>query len=335
MKNITIIGAGSWGCALSRILGDNGHNVLLYDIDEEAVKEINEFHTNSKKLFTSKLPDNVKATTCLKEAIQQNEYILLVVPTAVVRSVLKQINEVIDSKKVFINASKGIEPNSFKRVSEIVSEEIDEKYLEGFVVLTGPSHAEEVVNQKLTVIAAASTNSLLAQEVQVMFSNKEYFRVYTCNDLVGAELAGSLKNIYAIASGIIEGLGYGVNAKGAIIARALVEMKRLAKALGAEEETLNGLTGVGDLVVTCTSNLSRNYQAGYMIGTGDDLEEALSKMTMVVEGARTCISAYQAAKKYNVYTPIINAVYDVIYNHQKPKDVIYNLMATSLKNENE
>ena len=335
MKNITIIGAGSWGCALSRILGDNGHNVLLYDIDEEAVKEINEFHTNSKKLFTSKLPNNVSATTCLKEAIQRNDYILLVVPTAVVRNVLKQINEVIDSKKVFINASKGIEPDTFKRVSEIVYEEIKQEYLEGFVVLTGPSHAEEVVNQKLTVVAAASDNLELAKEVQVMFSNKEYFRVYTCDDLIGAELGGSLKNIYALASGIIEGLGYGVNAKAAIIARALVEMKRLSKALGANEETLNGLTGVGDLVVTCTSNLSRNYQAGYMIGTGDNLDEALSKMTMVVEGARTCISAYQAAKKFNIYTPIIDAIYDVIYNHQKPKDVIYNLMATSLKNENE
>lgn len=187
MKNITIIGAGSWGCALSRILGDNGHNVLLYDIDEEAVKEINEFHTNSKKLFTSKLPNNVTATTCLKEAIQRNDYILLVVPTAVVRNVLKQINEVIDSKKVFINASKGIEPDTFKRVSEIVYEEIKQEYLEGFVVLTGPSHAEEVVNQKLTVVAAASDNLELAKEVQVMFSNKEYFRVYTCDDLIGAE----------------------------------------------------------------------------------------------------------------------------------------------------
>ena len=335
MKNITIIGAGSWGCALSRILADNGHNVLLYDIDEEAVKEINELHTNSKKLFTSKLPNNVKATTSLKDAIQANDYILLVVPTAVVRGVLKQINEVINSKKVFINASKGIEPDTFKRVSEIVCEEINENYLEGFVVLTGPSHAEEVVEQKLTVVAAASYNTKLAQDVQVMFSNKEYFRVYTCDDLVGAELGGSLKNIYAIAAGIIDGVGYGINAKSAIIPRALVEMKRLAKVLGANEETLNGLTGVGDLVVTCTSNLSRNYQAGYMIGTGDNLDEALSKMTMVVEGARTCVSAYQAARKFEIYTPIIDAVYDVIYNHQKPKDVINNLMATSLKNEKE
>ncbi len=335
MENITIIGAGSWGCALSRILGDNGHNVLLYDIDEKTVNEINQYHTNSNKLFNAVLPNNVTATLSLKEAISKNNYILLVVPTAVVRNVLKQIGTIIKTKKVFINASKGMEPNTFKRVSEIVSEEIDKQYLAGFVALTGPSHAEEVVEQKLTLVAAASDNLELAKQVQVMFSNKQYFRVYTLSDLVGAELGGALKNIYAIAAGIIDGIGYGVNARAGIITRALVEMKRLALIFGAKEETLNGLTGIGDLVVTCTSNLSRNYQAGYMIGNGDNLDEALSKMTMVVEGARTCISAYQAAKKYNVYTPIINAVYEVIYNHKHPLEVIKNLMATSLKEENE
>ena len=335
MKNIAIIGAGSWGCALSRILGDNKHNVTLYDIDEKAVNEINTHHTNTSKLFDSLLPNNVTATTNLKEAITKNDYILLVIPTTVVRTVLKQINEVMNSKKVFINASKGIEPNTFKRVSEIVIEEIDEKYLSGFVALTGPSHAEEVVKQKLTLVASASNDIELAKDVQLMFSNQEYFRVYTVNDLIGAEIAGALKNIYAIASGILEGLGYGVNAKAAIISRALVEMKRLSIAFGAKEETLNGLTGIGDLVVTCTSNLSRNYQAGYMIGQGDNLEEALSKMSMVVEGARTCISAYQAARHYNIYTPIIDAVYDVIYNHKQPQAVIQKMMASSLKDENE
>lgn len=335
MRNITIIGAGSWGCALSRILADNNYNVTLYDIDEKAVTEINEKHTNTNKLFNAVLPISVKATTCLEEAIKISNYIVLVVPTAVVRSVLKQINKVIKSKKIFINASKGMEPDTFKRVSEIVEEEINEQYFDGFVALTGPSHAEEVVLQKLTVIAAASNNVGLAKQVQVMFSNKTYFRVYAVNDLIGAELGGSLKNIYAIAAGIIDGIGYGANAKAAIITRALVEMKRLAIAMGANEETLNGLTGVGDLVVTCTSNLSRNYQAGYMIGSGDNLEEALSKMTMVVEGARTCISAYQAAKKFNIYTPIIDAVYEVIYNHVEPHKVLLKLMATNLKDENE
>ena len=333
MENVTIIGAGSWGCALARILSDNGHNVLLYDIDKEAINEINTFHTNKHKLYEGKLNDSVKATSDLKEAINKNDCILLVVPTAVVRNVLKDINLVIDSKKLFINASKGIEPNTFKRVSEIVKEEIKEQYVEGFVALTGPSHAEEVVMQKLTVIGSASNKIEHAKKVQEMFSNNKYFRVYTVEDLIGAELGGSLKNIYAIAAGIVDGIGFGENAKAAIITKALVEMKRIAIAMGAKEETLNGLTGVGDLVVTCTSKLSRNYQAGYLIGSGDNLEEALSKMTMVVEGARTCISAYQVSKKLNVYTPIIDAVYDVIYNHEKPEDVVFRLMSKTLKPE--
>ena len=335
MKNVTVIGAGSWGCALGRILADNKYNVLLYDIDQKTVNEINEFHTNSNKLFNAKLPDNVKATSDIKEAIEYSQIIVLVVPTAVVRGVLRQINLVIDNNKLFINASKGMEPETFKRVSEIVSEEIDNKYLEGFVALTGPSHAEEVVNQKLTVIGAASDNIEHAKLVQTMFSNHQYFRVYTVNDLIGAELGGSLKNIYALATGIVDGIGFGANAKAAVITRALVEMKRLAKVLGAKEDTLNGLTGVGDLIVTCTSNLSRNYQAGLMIGKGDNLEEALSKMTMVVEGARTCISAYQAARKYNVYNPLIDGVYDIIYNHKSPYDVLKQFMYTNLKDENE
>lgn len=335
MEKVTIIGAGSWGCALGRILADNGYEVLLYDIDEKAVNEINQHHTNSSKLFNATLPNNVSATTSINLAVNNSKYIVMVVPTAVVRNVLKQINENINDKKIFINASKGIEPNTFKRVSEIVNEEISEKYLEGFVALTGPSHAEEVVEQQLTFVGAASDNKDHAKKVQKMFSNRQYFRVYTVNDLVGAELGGSLKNIYAIICGVVDGLGYGVNAKAAVISRALVEMKRLAKVMGAQEDTLNGLTGVGDLIVTCTSPLSRNYQAGMMIATGDNLDEALSKMTMVVEGARTCISAYQAAKQYDVYTPLIDGLYDVIYNHKDPKDVLMEFMANELKDEND
>lgn len=335
MENITIIGAGSWGCALGRILADNGYKVLLYDIDKKTVDEINEKHINSNKLMNVKLPTSVVATTSISDAIKNSNYIVLVVPTAVVRGVLKQINTVITNKKLFINASKGIEPDTFKRVSEIVSEEIDAKYLDGFVAITGPSHAEEVVCQKLTIVGAASNNITHAKLVQNMFSNQQYFKVYTVSDLVGAELGGALKNIYALAAGIVDGLGFGANAKAALISRALVEMKRLAKQFGAKEDTLNGLTGVGDLIVTCTSNLSRNYQAGYMIGTGDNLDEALSKMTMVVEGARTCISAYQAAKKYNIYTPLIDSIYDIIYNYKNPLDVLKEYMASDLKGENE
>lgn len=336
-NKITVIGGGSWGCALARILGDNGKNVLIYDIDEEAIKEINEFHTNKAKLHEGVLPKCVKGTVSLEEAVCFGELILLVVPTKVTRSILEKINFIIknnnQSKKLFINASKGIEPDTFKRVSEIVYEVIDNNYIEGFVALTGPSHAEEVVLQKLTMVAAASDNEYHSKIVQEIFSNKTYFRVYRVNDLVGAELGGSLKNIYAIVAGCLDELGYGANAKAALITRGLTEMKRLAIALGGKEETLNGLTGVGDLIVTCTSKLSRNYQAGQKIARGIDIYKTLESMPMVVEGARTCISAYQAANYLGVDVPIINSIYNVVYLGKNPIDEIKLLMSRTLKEE--
>ena len=333
IDKVAVIGAGSWGCALARILGDNGHDVMLYDVDKEAIEEINLYHTNKAKLHEGVLPLNVKGTTCLEEAIKWCNIVLLVVPTKVVRNVLKNINEYLVDKKIFVNASKGIEPDTYKRVSEIVYEEINNDYIEGFVALTGPSHAEEVILQKLTSIAAASDNEDLAKKVQKIFSNNVYFRVYRVLDLIGAELGGSLKNVYAIAAGICDGLGYGVNSRSALVTRGLSEMKKLAIAMGAKEETLNGLTGVGDLIVTCTSNLSRNYQAGIKLAKGSNLEETLDSMPMVVEGARTCISAYQAARKLGIETPIIDAIYNVIYNKKDPKDEIKILMSRNLKEE--
>ena len=336
MKNIdkiSVIGAGSWGCALARILGDNGHEVLLYDVDTKTIEEINKFHTNKNKLFEGELPLNVRGTISLNEAVCFSNNILLVVPTKVVRSVLKDINNYLTEKKLFINASKGIEPDTYKRVSEIVNEEINNEYIEGFVALTGPSHAEEVINQKLTMVAAASNVKEHAYKIQKLFNNNVYFRVYRLYDLIGAELGGSLKNVYALGAGICEGLGFGVNARSALITRALIEMKKLAVAMGAKEETLDGLTGMGDLIVTCTSNLSRNYQTGVQIALGNDLNSTLDSMPMVVEGARTCISAYQMARKLNIETPIIDSIYNVLYNRQNPQDVIRDLMSRGLKQE--
>ena len=244
-ERIAIIGAGSWGSALARIISDNGYEVKLFDVDENIVNEINQFHTNKSKLPVGTLNENVTATTNLKEAIAFGDLIVLAVPTAVIRGVLANINKVIESPKIFVNASKGIEPNTYKRVSEITKEEVDAKYIKGFVELSGPSHAEEVIQQMLTVVTAASDDMEIAKKVQEIFSNQTYFRVYRLNDLIGAELGGSLKNIIALASGILEGLGYGDNTKAALITRGLVEMRRLAVAMGAKEETLFGLTGLG------------------------------------------------------------------------------------------
>lgn len=330
---ITVIGAGSWGSALARIISDNGYKVLMYDTDQTIVDEINTFHTNIKKLPVGKLNDDVFATTDLKEAVDFGTIILLVVPTAVIRNVLKKINEVIDRPKIFVNASKGIEPNSFKRVSEIVKEEIESKFVKSFVVLTGPSHAEEVIQGLLTGVTSSSNDLASAKLIQKIFSNKTYFRVYTHEDVIGAELCGSLKNVIALASGIAHGLGYGDNTRAALITRGLLEIKRIAIVLGAEESTVYGLAGLGDLVVTCTSMHSRNFQAGVKIAQGKNLKQTLSEMTMVVEGARTALAAYQIIKKYKIYAPIIETVYNIVYNQKEPKKEILKLMSSSLKEE--
>ena len=330
---VSIIGAGSWGTALSKLVSDNGHQVLIYDVTQKTIDEINNFHTNKAKLPNGVLNDNVSGTTDIRKAVDFGDLILLAVPTKVIRGVLENIRDVITEKKLFVNASKGIEPNTFMRVSEITYEVIDNKYIKGFVALTGPSHAEEVILQMLTVVCAASENIEHSKIVQEIFSNQTYFRVYALDDLIGAELGGSLKNIIALASGIADGIGYGDNAKAALATRGLVEMRKLAVALGAKENTLFGLTGLGDLVVTCFSQHSRNYQAGRKIGSGKDLEKTLSEMTMVVEGARSCEAAYFASKKYKIETPIIDAVYDIVYNHHNPNDVVLQLMQRSLKVE--
>lgn len=330
---VTVIGGGSWGSALARILGDNGNDVIIYEQSLEIVNEINLYHTNKSKLPVGTLPLNVSATTCLSEALIESNVIVIAVPTKVIRGVLNDMNNVLTHKSLFVNASKGLEPDTFLRVSEIVYQEINNEFIDDFVALTGPSHAEEVINQLLTTICAVSTNKKSAKLVQSLFNNSKYFRVYTSYDLVGAELCGALKNIYAIASGMLSGIGLGDNAKAGLISRALVEMRRFIISFGANEETIYGLTGLGDLVVTTTSLHSRNFQAGYRLATGKNLEETISSMTMVVEGARTVVAAYQYARVNNLETPIIDAVYDVLYNKKPVKTAINQLMKRSLKDE--
>lgn len=333
MSVVTVVGAGSWGTALAYVLAANQVQVRLYGRNAASIQEINTEHTNKKYLPQAKLPGGIIGYTNLSEALISTDVVLLTVPTKVMREVLKAINQKLAHKVIFVNASKGIEPGSFKRISEIVAEEIDSDKIRGFVSLTGPSHAEEVILQQLTSITAACENIELAKEVQKLFNNDEFFRVYTTTDLIGAELGGSLKNIIALASGILHGLGYGDNARAALITRGLAEMRRLAVKAGAREETLFGLTGIGDLVVTATSQHSRNFQAGVKIGSGSNLKETLAQMTMVVEGVRSCEAAYQYAKALDVEMPITFAVYDVIFNQQEPRDVIKKLMSRDVKSE--
>lgn len=333
MHKITIIGAGSWGSALTRIISDNALPVMVYDNDRQTIAEIKTYHTNERKLPGEVLNRNVLATTDLAEAIAFGDIVLLVVPTAVMRPVLEAIGTVLTTPKIFVNASKGLEPGTFKRMSELIAEVIPARYITARVALTGPSHAEEVIARQITTIVAACEDIKVAQLIQRLFSNDSYFRIYASRDLAGAELGGALKNIYALASGMLAGSGYGVNPTAALVSRALVEMKRLALALGAEEETLNGLAGVGDLMVTCFSPLSRNFQAGVKLAEGKDLEKSLAEIPMVVEGARTCKAAHDAAQALGVDVPIIDAVYQIIYEHVRPEVVLGAMMSRSLKDE--
>lgn len=333
MEKVSIIGAGSWGSALARILGDNHYQVLLYDTDKNTVDEINHFHTNLSKLPVGMLPLKVKATTSIKEVIDFSDIIVLSVPTKVLRSVLNLINEIIDKPKLFVNTSKGLEPDTYLRVSEVLNTTINNHCIKGFVALTGPSHAEEVIRQLPTTICSVSTNKEDAKLIQKIFNNSTYFRVYTGSDLVGSELCSAIKNVYAIASGMLEGCGYGDNARAGLISRALVEMKRIVVAMGGKEDTIYGLTGVGDLVVTTTSHHSRNFQAGVKLAKGSNLAETIASMSMVVEGARTAEAVYEVSKKLNLSTPIIDAVYNVIYRKQSVKKAVAELMNRSLKDE--
>ena len=331
-KNITVIGAGSWGTALAQVLCDNKNNVTLYDLNQDVVNDINQNHQNSRFFADITLPSSLVATTNLKEALKEAQLILLSVPTKVMSDVLKSINQELDHQVMIINASKGIEPGTHKRVSEIVKEEIDPNYLEAFVALTGPSHAEEVIERAVTTVTCASTVAEKANIIQEMFNN-QYFRVYRVDDLIGVEIGGSIKNVIALAAGIIAGLGYGDNAKAALITRGLVEIKRLGTAVGAKEETFSGLSGLGDLIVTCTSVHSRNWQAGYKIGSGSDLQEAIDSMTMVVEGVRTCQATYEMIQSLQIEMPIVETVYGVIFNKLDPRDAIAQLMMRDMKPE--
>lgn len=315
--NITVIGGGSWGLALSKVLHDNFHSVLVYDVNDKIVRKINELHICYQ--LNEDIPKEIAATTNIEEAINFSDVLLFVVPTKVLRIAINDAKKYIKTPKLFINAAKGIEPETFLRVSEIFREMISEDLMKGFVSLSGPSHAEEVIRGLTTVVAASSENEENAKYVQRLFHNESYFRVYSSLDLKGAELGGALKNIFALASGLISGKGLGDNARAALITRGLVEMKKFYEAYGADSRSLMGLTGIGDLVVTCTSVHSRNYQAGYKIGHGKDLQETLDSMTMVVEGIRTCEAAYKYAQANNLELPIIEAIYNVLFNKMDPE----------------
>ncbi|WP_369900375.1 NAD(P)H-dependent glycerol-3-phosphate dehydrogenase [Bacillus manliponensis] len=332
MKKITVVGAGSWGTALAMVLADNGHDIRLWGHRVELMNEINENHENSRYLPGIRLPETIVAYSSLEEALADVDTVLLVVPTKAYRELLQTMKEIVTKPMTWIHASKGIEPGTSKRISEMIEEEIPEHLIRDVVVLSGPSHAEEVGLRQATTVTSAAKRMEAAEEVQDLFMNS-YFRVYTNPDIIGVELGGALKNIIALTAGITDGLGLGDNAKAALMTRGLTEIARLGRKMGANPLTFAGLTGMGDLIVTCTSVHSRNWRAGNMLGKGCSLDEVLENMGMVVEGVRTTKAAYEMAEKLEVEMPITSALYDVLFNGKDVKDGVGSLMGRVRKHE--
>ncbi|WP_210365520.1 NAD(P)H-dependent glycerol-3-phosphate dehydrogenase [Bacillus sp. REN3] len=333
-EKVAVLGAGSWGTALAMVLADNGHEVRLWGHNPVQIDEINQFHTNKKYLPEIELPSGIIGYSSLKEALEGIETVILAVPTKAIREVLGKMAEVYMQPLLIVHVSKGIEPDTLMRISEMIEEEASPEMLQGIVVLSGPSHAEEVSLRHPTTVTVSSKNMEYAEKIQDLFINN-HFRVYTNADLIGVEIGGALKNIIALAAGISDGLGYGDNAKSALITRGLAEIARLGVKMGASPLTFSGLTGIGDLIVTCTSVHSRNWRAGNLLGRGHNLEEVLENMGMVVEGVRTTKAAYQLAREFEVKMPITDALYDILFNGVNPKDAVDDLMTRQKKHEME
>ena len=328
-RKITLLGGGSWGTALSRLLSENGHQVTVWLRDEEQCRLLSTERVNKKYLPEVRIPENIVFTPDIDEAVKNAEIILIVTPTQMIRGVLRQISPEYKKDKIIVNASKGIEIGTMYLVSDIVKEETSNCI---FAALSGPSHAEEVGLSLPTAITIACDNKGVAEEIQDAFMST-YFRVYTNDDVIGAELGGALKNIIALGAGISDGVGYGDNAKAALMNRGIVEIARLGIAMGADVHTFYGLSGIGDLIVTCTSKHSRNWNAGYLIGQGLSKNDAVKKIGMVVEGIPTTYAAYELSKKLNVEMPITTAMYDVLENNADVKETVNKLMLRDKKEE--
>ncbi len=328
MKKIAVIGAGTWGTALANLLADKGQDVALWVYEKDLAEEIKKTRINTKYLPGLVLPQKLKVSTQMEDVLKDAGYVLNVVPTQHTRKVFSSAISYIHDDVLIISASKGIEKGTLLTVSRILNELSGHKA----AVLSGPSFAQEVIEKLPTAVTIATEDEKVGQILQKIF-NTDYFRVYTNTDVLGVELGGALKNVMAIAAGISDGLGLGNSARAALITRGLAEMSRLGAAMGAKENTFRGLSGLGDLVLTCTGALSRNHTVGFKLGRGEKLADILSNMSMVAEGITTSESAYQLSGRYNVEMPIVEQIYKVINESKNPLDAVRELMTRSLKAE--
>ncbi len=333
MRNVTIVGAGSFGTALATVLDTAGNNVQIWAREKEVVDGINENHKNPSYLSHIDLPDTIKAYHDLEHCLRDQDMVVFATPSHTLREMAAKIKPCLDGHEILVTVSKGIENDTFKTMSQILMEVMEGvTYEDNIGVLYGPSHAEEVSMLKPTTVVAAAYSTRTARLIQEAFLTP-MFRVYINNDVIGVEIGGSVKNIMAIAAGIIDGAELGDNAKAALITRGLHEMKRMGVIMGAHTDTFSGLTGMGDLIVTCTSEHSRNRYVGNQIGLGKKLDDIIKSMNMVAEGIKTTKSVHDWAMKNHIDMPITSAVYKVLFESVDPKDALNALMTRDPKDE--
>ncbi len=328
--HFSVAGGGSWGTALAQTLAENGYAVNLILRDSNLADTINIKHENTRYLAGFKLNANIHATTKLSSMAQSNA-IVLAIPTQSLRAFLHACMEYLPQNVPLINTAKGLESSSGKTMYQVVQDVLGEKNPQ-YAILSGPSFAAEVMEKQPTAVVLGCVGGVFAKQMLMAFSS-EYFRCYSGNDILGIELGGALKNIMAIAAGVCDGLGLGHNSRAALLTRGLAEMSRFGVAMGADPMTFMGLSGLGDLMLTCMGDLSRNRQVGLRLGKGESLEHILTSLGMVAEGVKTTEAVYAITQQLKISAPIIHAVYDILYNKCQPKQSVINLMSRSLKDE--
>lgn len=329
MSKVTFLGGGSFGTSLAILLADKGNDVNIYDRDNDVVNDININRKNDKYIKGLQIPNRVTAYTDMDEALANAEFVVLAIPSHVIRTVSKSLKEKIKDGVPVISIAKGIEQETNLRLSEVIQEELPNNPV---VILSGPSHAEEVAFNIPTTVVVSSLDMEVAKEVQELFINSN-FRVYTNDDLVGVEIGGAVKNVIALAAGVCDGIGYGDNTKAALMTRGMAEIVRIGMKLGGKAETFLGLTGMGDLIVTCTSLHSRNRRAGFLIGSGKTVDEAIEEVGMIVEGIKACKAFYELKEKLEIEMPITDVAYKVLFNGKDPKEAVSHLMGREKKDE--
>lgn len=331
-KRIGVIGAGSWGTALANLLATKGYLIDWWVFEEDLCRQLAQYRENDVFLPGITLSENLRPTNDLAAVVQDKDLIVIVVPSHVVRELATRMAPHLAPHAILVSASKGIENDTQLTMSAVIKEVISDLNEDQLSVLSGPSFAREVAVGVPTVVTVASVDPSCAQVVQQAFATPA-FRVYTNLDIIGVELGGSVKNVIAIAAGMVDGLGLGLNTRAALITRGMTEIRRLGVAMGANPRTFTGSAGIGDLVLTCTGDISRNHMVGAKIGQGRQLKDVLSEMRMVAEGVKTARSVYHLSKRLHVEMPICHAVYQILYEQLSPRDAVYLLMTRDLKNE--